>query len=65
MTAATRQAGTKQKENRFKGSSLPINIETRVNTFLLKKEAVTRDVHIRSSFSGDKNIEVKPSIGKR
>ncbi len=63
-------AGMKRKENRFKGSRLPVTrlgfyIETRVNNFLRKKEAEMGDVHIQVVFSGDKNFEVKPGMKKR
>ena len=60
----------KRKENRFTAKRLPQSrlgnyIETRVNSFLKKKESGAGEVTIRVVSSSEKTVEVKPGMKQR
>lgn len=65
-----KKKGVKRKENKFNAKRLPtsklgVYIETRVNNYLKKKEAMAGEVHIRVVASSDKLVEVKPGMRGR
>ncbi|CAK8683675.1 unnamed protein product [Clavelina lepadiformis] len=64
-----RSRNTQRKPNRFMASKLPHNklsehIETRVNNYLKRNDANNEAgyIHIRTVYSGEKNVEVKPGM---